>query len=102
MEKENDLNKIEIPFLHKNLGFQKEGRTFIITLNVDQFNLKLLEPNEFKKYKNGKEYNYWGGTINQRTFNLTLPTSGFWILVVDVNNLKTSMNNIKHLLWLIK
>ncbi len=57
----------------------------IIQVNLDrQANVRLLDWNNFQKYRNGQQHTYYGGHATTSRINLRPPHQGHWYVVVDL------------------
>jgi hypothetical protein len=54
-----------------------------VTLN-GQANVMLLDPTNFDKYRNGREFHYHGGLAQSSPMRLVPPHRGHWHVVVDL------------------
>lgn len=62
-----------------------------ITLN-NTANVRLLDAVNYNYYKNGMNYQYYGGLVRKTPFILTAPTAGKWFLVIDLQGIGGSVN----------
>lgn len=61
------------------------GPNDVIQVNVDkQANVRLLDSNNFQKYRNGQQHTYHGGRATASPVNLRPPRQGHWYVVVDL------------------
>lgn len=68
-----------------DLGFQIPiGETIIVevTLNYSA-NVYLMEDDEYDKYKECENFNYYGGRATQSPYRVKIPSTGHWHLVID-------------------
>ena len=54
-------------------------------------NVRLLDNSNFQSYRNGRQHRYIGGLAKQSPVKLTIPNSGTWHLVVDMQGLRGSV-----------
>ena len=75
------------PFLHSelNLGPKQMVR---VELEGNAANVRLLDDDNFSKYKVREEYSYFGGYATSSPVNLRPPSEGRWHLVVDLPGAK--------------
>ncbi len=69
-------------FLHYevNLNTAKAVR---VTLDR-QANVRILDSNNFQKYRNGQSHNYYGGLATRSPMILRAPHSGHWHVIIDL------------------
>lgn len=61
------------------------GPQDIIEVTLDkQANVLLLDPSNFRKYKNGQNYRYSGGLAKTSPVRLSPPRPGHWHVVVNL------------------
>ena len=61
------------------------GPLDIIQVKLDkEANVRLLDSNNFLKYRNGQQHSYFGGRAKSSPVNLKPPRSGHWYVVVDL------------------
>ncbi|WP_336232546.1 DUF1883 domain-containing protein [Thalassospira sp. CH_XMU1458] len=53
-------------------------------------NVRLLDSNNFSKYRRGQRYQFHGGLARQSPVVLSIPNSGHWYVVVDMQGLRGS------------
>ncbi len=49
-----------------------------------QANVRLLDSNNFQKYRNGGEHRYYGGRAIRSPFVIPAPHAGHWHVVIDL------------------
>ena len=76
-------------FIHYDLGNKSKGETIQVSL-TNGANVRLLNSSNFTNYKNGRKHTYYGGLAKKTPINLTVPSSGRWHLVVDMQGLQGS------------
>lgn len=76
-------------FLHSDLGQRSRGDVLEVTLTSGA-NVRLLDSTNFNKYKRGQAHRYYGGLARQSPVRLTIPSSGHWHAVVDMQGLRGS------------
>jgi hypothetical protein len=74
-------------FVHADLGQRKRGDRVQVTLRGNAANVMLLDASAFSSYKAGRKFRYVGGMTKRSPVVLTVPRSGRWHGVVDVNGL---------------
>ncbi len=57
--------------------------TIQVTLDT-QANVRLLDSNNFQRYRSGQQHTYHGGLAQTSPVNLTVPYQGHWYLVIDL------------------
>lgn len=53
-------------------------------------NVRLMDSSNFSNYRNGRQNRYYGGLAKQSPIRLTIPNSGYWHVVVDMQGLRGS------------
>ncbi|WP_417843956.1 DUF1883 domain-containing protein [Thalassospira sp.] len=56
-------------------------------------NVRLLDSNNFAKYKQGQRHQFYGGLAQQSPIVMSVPNSGHWYVVVDMQNLRGSTSS---------
>ncbi|MCD0448317.1 DUF1883 domain-containing protein [Actinocorallia sp. API 0066] len=69
--------------LYKNLGSLKKGSTVIVTLR-NQANVQVMTTSEYRNYKSGKRYKYFGGRVTKSPFRVSVPSDGNWVVAIDL------------------
>ena len=77
--------EIKMEFIHSDLGFVSSGTNVRFDLSGNQANVKLIDDINFNYYKTGMKYHYVGGLAQKTIVTLTVPNSGHWHAVVDMN-----------------
>lgn len=57
-----------------------------------QANVRLLDSNNFQKYRNGQSHNYYGGLATHSPMVLRAPHSGHWHVVIDLGGYAGSVS----------
>ncbi len=69
-------------FLHYEID---AGPDNVIEVTLDkQANVRLLDGDNFRKYKRGGKHNYYGGLAKVSPFRISPPRQGHWHLVIDL------------------
>lgn len=76
-------------FIHSDLGHCQRGDVAEITLTSGA-NVRLLDSNNFNRYRRGESHRYVGGLANRSPVRLAIPSSGRWHVVVDMQGLRGS------------
>ncbi len=76
-------------YLHSDLGSRKRGDVLVVTLSKGA-NVRLLDASNFSSYKRGQQHRYHGGLAKRSPVRLTIPSSGHWHAVVDMQGLAGS------------
>jgi hypothetical protein len=67
------------------------GPNDIIQVNLDRpANVRLLDSNNFQKYRNGQRHTYYGGHATSPV-NLRPPYQGHWYVVIDLGGYSGSV-----------
>lgn len=66
----------------------KEG-TFrkgdILNITIDrEVNVYLMDNINFSRYKNGNNFEYFGGVASSSPYNISVPRTGHWYIVIDL------------------
>lgn len=69
--------------LFYDLGQQRKGATAVVTLDK-QANVQLMTSSAYQAYKSGRQYRYHGGLAKQSPVRIAIPSSGRWVVVVDL------------------
>jgi len=76
-------------FIHSDLGYRKRGEIVEVTLTRGA-NVRLMDSSNFSNYKNGRAHRFHGGLAKQSPARLSIPNSGHWYAVVDMQGLAGS------------
>src|SRR5438093_623002 len=79
-------------FIHSNLGYLHAGDVVEVTLRGSAANVRLLDSNNFSRYRQGREHRYHGGFAKQSPVRLPIPNAGNWHVAVDMQGLRGSVN----------
>jgi hypothetical protein len=74
-------------FLRFDLKQCRRGDVVEVTLNRGA-NVRLLDTNNFNKYRRGQKHTYYGGLAKRSPARVTIPRSGHWYVVVDMQGLR--------------
>ncbi|MFT2211881.1 DUF1883 domain-containing protein [Rhizobium giardinii] len=77
------MTKLKFSFTHYDLKQQRAGVTIEITLTAVA-NVRLMTDNNFALYKQAMKHQFVGGVARKSPIRLTIPQSGHWHLVVDM------------------
>ncbi|CAN7534639.1 DUF1883 domain-containing protein [Pararhizobium sp. LjRoot255] len=77
------MTKLKFSFTHYDLKQQRAGVTIEITLSAVA-NVRLMTENNFALYKQAMKHQFVGGVARKSPLRLTIPQSGHWHLVVDM------------------
>ena len=69
-------------FLHYEVNLSSSDAVRV-TLDK-QANVRLLDSNNFQKYRNGQSHNYHGGLATGSPMVLRAPHAGHWHVVIDL------------------
>ena len=70
-------------YTHYDLGPQRIGAVIEITLSAVA-NVRLMTHADFDLFKNARQHKFLGGVAKQSPIRLTIPRSGHWHVVVDM------------------
>ena len=75
-------------YTHYNLGHQQSGNVVEVTLSDSAANVRLLNSSNYQNYRAGRKHSYSGGLMKRSPGNITIPSSGTWHLIVDMQGLR--------------
>ena len=75
-------------YTYYKLGNQPRGNVIEVSLSGSAANVRLLDSSHYRNYRAGRKHNYYGGLIKRSPAQLTIPSSGTWHLVVDMQGLR--------------
>jgi len=76
-----------VEYLYRNLGHRNRGDIVRVRL-TSAANVQLLTPGQYQNYRNGRDYQYRGGLAKTSPFEIVVPNSGHWYVVVDTRGLR--------------
>ena len=76
-------------FIHSDLGRRDRGDVLVVTLTSGA-NVRLMDPSNFNAFKRGQKHRYTGGLAKSSPVRLTIPRTGHWHAVVDMQGLRGS------------
>ena len=76
-------------FIHSDLGQLSRGDVVEVTLTSGA-NVRLLDSSNFNAYRRGRQHRYHGGLARTSPLRLSVPRSGHWHAVVDMQGLRGS------------
>lgn len=60
-----------------------KGQIVEVTLS-SAANVCLMTPSNFSNYKNNRRFTYYGGNVRQNPYRIPVPSSGHWVLTIDL------------------
>lgn len=75
------------------LGHQQRGNVVEVTLSGSAANVRLLDSTNYQSYRSGRKHRYYGGLVRRSPARISIPRSGTWYVVVDMQGLKGSMRS---------
>lgn len=81
-----DWQHAMFPHQHYDLGHVIKGSTVVVSLG-SQANVRLMSASDYRSFKSGGRYRMYGGSYRQTPVRLTVPSSGRWMVVVDLGGL---------------
>jgi hypothetical protein len=69
-------------FLHYEFNLSS-GDFVEVTLDK-QANVRLLDPANYSKYRNGEQHRYYGGLAKESPVRIPAPHAGHWHLIIDL------------------
>lgn len=73
--------------LVRDIGHQKKGATVVVAL-ASQCNVRLMTKSNYNSFKAGRRATFYGGSYRKTPARLTVPSSGHWVVVVDLGGLR--------------
>lgn len=77
-------------FIHSDLGHRQRGDVVEVTLSAGA-NVRVLDGTNFQRYRRGDRHQYYGGLARRSPTRITIPRSGHWYGVVDMQGLRGSV-----------
>lgn len=74
-------------FIHSDLGQRGRGDIVEVTLTSGA-NVRLFDSSNFNAYRRGQRHRFVGGLAQRSPVRLTIPNSGHWHAVVDMQGLR--------------
>lgn len=71
-------------YQHYDLGHMSAGEVVEVALSGNAANVLLLDSSNLNKFKQGRQYHYFGGQQNRSVGHLQVPSSGHWHIVVHL------------------
>ena len=71
-------------FTHYDLKMCTQGQIVEVSLSGNAANVQLLDSSNLQKYKNGRQYQYFGGHMTTSISQIPIPHNGHWHVVVDL------------------
>jgi len=70
-------------FVHYDLNQLQGGEVVEATLDTAA-NVRLLDDLNFRGYRDGRQYNFYGGYVRGSPYRTRVPHNGHWHLVIDL------------------
>jgi len=70
-------------FTHYDLKAQRAGAVIEVTLSAVN-NVRLMTASNFQRFRETLDFKYLGGVAKKSPIRLTIPESGHWHLIVDM------------------
>ena len=71
-------------YQHYDLGHMSAGEVVEVTLAGNAANVHLLDSTNLSKFRQGRQYRYFGGQQNRSVGHIQVPNSGHWHVVVHL------------------
>jgi Domain of unknown function (DUF1883)/TIR domain len=84
-------------FIHSDLGHRQRGDVVEVTLSSSA-NVRVLDSSNFQRYRHGDRHSFYGGLARMSPTRISLPHSGHWHCVVDMQGLRGSVRAGVHVL----
>lgn len=75
-----------LKFQQYDLGYLAQGATVEVTLSTGA-NVRLMTMSDFENFRNRRAHRYQGGLVRRSPFRLTVPSSGNWVVTIDLDGL---------------
>lgn len=69
-------------YLYKEIT-ARAGAIVEVTLDR-QANVRLMDPSNYRRFQNGQEHHFYGGSAQVSPVRLQVPSSGTWYVVIDL------------------
>lgn len=69
-------------YIHREVNLSP-GDCVSVTLDK-QANVRLLDESNYRNYRSGRRFNFYGGLATKSPFTVYAPNSGRWHVVVDL------------------
>ncbi len=76
-----------------DLGHLERGATVVVTLRGSAANVRLMSPSDFNNFQSGRRHQYHGGLAKQSPVRISVPSSGRYILTVDMQGLAGTVHS---------
>lgn len=80
-------------FIQHDLGYRRGGEVVEINLSGSAANVRLMDSSNFSSYRNGRRHNYHGGLAKSSPVRLRIPSSGNWVVAVDMQGLRGTVRS---------
>jgi hypothetical protein len=70
-------------FVHYDLKQLHGGEVVEVTLDTAA-NVRLLDEPNFRGYRGGRQYTFYGGYVTQSPYTARVPHGGHWHVVIDL------------------
>lgn len=70
-------------FVYYDLGHLQGGEVVEVTLD-SAANVRLLDDLNFRGYRGGRQYTFYGGYVTKSPYRTQIPNRGQWHLVIDL------------------
>ena len=78
-------------FTKYDLGQRRAGELVEVTLSGNAANVRLVDSSNLSSYRSGRRHTYYGGLAKRSPVHLTIPRSGHWYVVIDMQGLRGSV-----------
>lgn len=65
------------------MGYIERGKIVEVQLSLAA-NVRLMNSTNYSNYKKGRKHRYYGGYVTRSPYRLTIPSSGYWYLTIDL------------------
>lgn len=80
-------------FIQHDLGYRKTGEVVEINLSGSAANVRLMDSSNFISYRSGRPHRYHGGLARRSPVRLQIPSSGSWVVTVDMQGLQGNVRS---------
>ena len=85
-------------FIQHDLGYRESGDVVEVALTGNAANVRLMDSPNFNSYRRGQPYRYQGGLAKQSPVRLQIPSSGNWVVAVDMQGLRGTVRSTARML----
>lgn len=80
-------------FIQHDLGYRSRGEVVEVNLSGSAANVRLMDSSNFSSYRSGRAHRYHGGLAKRSPVRLQIPSSGSWVVAVDMQGLQGTVRS---------